>query len=67
MCVVEWLTEVFSVVLKGYFGDEALTNDSFRDLDGDGRRWFNTGDVVEYDRRLVSISRVCMCLRVSDA
>lgn len=30
----------------GYFGDTEKTNSVFKDIFGDGRRWFNTGDIV---------------------
>jgi long-subunit acyl-CoA synthetase (AMP-forming) len=43
---------------QGYFGDKRMTDDNFRDLHGDGHRWFNTGDIVEYDRRLETLKPI---------
>lgn len=41
-----------SRLTQGYFGDSALTSAAFKDLDGDGRRWFNTGEhkLLEFAR-----------------
>ncbi len=41
---------------SGYFNDDANTSANFRDIYNDRRMWFNTGDVVEYDERMETIT-----------
>lgn len=36
----------------GYHGDVATTAANFQDIKHDGRLWFNTGDIVQFDPRL---------------
>lgn len=54
----------------GYFHDESNTNANFKDLFGDGRLWFNTGDIVEYERkteRLTVLDRAKNFVKLSNA
>jgi long-subunit acyl-CoA synthetase (AMP-forming) len=55
---------------SGYFHDEANTNANFRDIFKDGRMWFNTGDVVEYEaktERLTVLDRAKNFVKLSNA
>lgn len=36
-------------IAMGYFRNEGQTTDSFKDINGDGRIFFNTGDIITYD------------------
>jgi len=44
-----------SRVAAGYYREAEKTNESFRDIFNDGRVWFNTGDIVQYDKRLETL------------
>ncbi len=57
-------------VFSGYFRDEANTSANFKDLFGDNRLWFCTGDIVEYDKtseRLHVIDRFKNFVKLNNA
>ncbi len=54
----------------GYFHDEANTSANFKDIHGDKRMWFNTGDIVQYCSKketLVVIDRAKNHVKLSNA